>query len=104
MAASYERQWQVHELLRGKNLSTLERIKDKQICIASDEMSGLTVYRDLKKLIVLGITACLDLYTHVNPLRLTGQSRYETSSVFFVNIPAKLLSVDNIIEFRKRCK
>ena len=79
-------------------------IKNKQICIAGNDVSCLTAHSNLKKLIILRITAGLYLHIHVNPLGFTRHSRYETASVFFVNVAAKLFSVQNIVEFRERCK
>jgi hypothetical protein len=53
----------------------LEGVKDKQICVATDKVSCPTTQCDLKKFIVPGITARIDLNIHVNPLRITRQSR-----------------------------
>jgi len=63
-----------------------------------------TAQCDLKKLIVLGVTASIDLDIHVNPIGLARQSRYKTSDIFFFNVSAELFSVQNIVEFRERCK
>src|SRR5438270_4217479 len=99
------RQWrcQFQELLRGKNSNALEGIKNEEICIAGNKVSCPTTQCDLKKFIVLGVTASIDLDIHVNPLGLARQSRYKTSDIFLVNVSAKLFS-QNIVEFRERCE
>ena len=99
-----QRRCQIQELLRGKNQNALKGIKDQQICIAGDELSCPTAHCYIEKLIVLGVAARLNLDIHVNPLRPTRQSRYKTSRIVFVNVPAEMFSVQNIVEFRERRK
>ena len=104
LAASYGRRCQIQELLWGKNPNALEGVKNKQICIAGNEVSCLTTHRNLEKLIILGIAAGSYLHFHFNPLRLMRNSRYETASVLYVDVPAKLFTMQNIVEFRERRK
>jgi len=62
-------------------------------------MSGMSAYSKFKELVVLGITASCDSHIHINPFGFTGQGRDKGSYVLFIDIAAKLLSTQDLVEF-----
>lgn len=86
----------LYKRIRRNDLNSSERMKCKQVRIASDDMCRASADGERKELIVFGITASRHIRFEVNPLRFPRQSGKKATDVFRVDVTAEFVAVENL--------
>lgn len=75
----------------------MKRVKHEEVRIASNNTTRLSTHRQVKDLVVVGISANLDGRRGLYPVCLARQGIQKSPNVFFVYVPAKLFPAENFV-------
>jgi hypothetical protein len=80
------------EPMRRASLDAPEWIQRQEVSVSSDNVRPLSAHRQFEELVVLRVTASLNLYFHVNPLCFARRGSKKGPNIFLMHIMAESLS------------